>query len=46
MTDWISSPDIAGNDSNWVNNLHSLLSEKQWSLELKDIVAKLGNGQR
>ncbi len=46
MTDWISSPDIAGNDSNWVNNLRPLLSEKQWSVGLKDIVSKLSNGKR
>ena len=46
MTDWISSPDIAGNDSNWVDNLRSSLSEKQWSMELKDIISKLSNGQR
>ena len=46
MTEWISSPEIAGNDPNWVSNLRSLLSEKQWSVELKDIVSKLGNGQR
>ena len=46
MTDWISSPDIAGNDSNWVDNLRPLLLEKQWSVGLKDIVSKLGNGQR
>ena len=41
MTDWISSPDIAGNDSNWVDNLRPLLLEKQWSVGLKDIVSKL-----
>ena len=46
MTDWISSPDIAGNDPNWVDNLRPLLLEKQWSVGLKDIVSKLGNGQR
>ena len=46
MTEWISSPEIAGNDPNWVSNLRSLLSEKHWSVELNDIVSKLSNGQR
>ena len=46
MTEWTSTPTLAGCDENWVKNLANLLAGNNWSDNLKSIVKKLANGER
>ncbi len=46
MTEWTSTPTLAGCDENWVQNLANLLAGNNWSDNLKSIVNKLANGER
>ena len=46
MTDWTSTPNLAGCDVKWVENLTSMLDNHNWSEALLPIVAKLRTGER
>ena len=46
MTDWTSTPSLAGCDEKWVENLTRLLSNHDWSKTLQPIVGKLRLGDR
>ncbi len=46
MTDWTSTPNLAGCDGKWVEKLSNLLSGYEWSQNLEPIVSKLSNGER
>ena len=46
MTGWTSTPELAGCDENWVENLSGLLSNYNWSNSLGTIVNKLSVGER
>ena len=46
MTDWTSTPRLAGCDEKWVENLTGLLSNHNWSETLQPIVGKLRSGER
>ena len=46
MTDWTSTPSLAGCDEKWVENLTGLLSKYNWSETLQPIVGKLRLGER
>jgi len=46
MTGWTSTPELAGCDENWVENLSGLLSNYNWSNSLGNIVNKLSVGER
>jgi len=46
MTDWTSTPRLAGCDEKWVENLTGLLSNHNWSETLHPIVGKLRSGER
>ena len=46
MTDWTSTPSLAGCDEKWVENLTGLLSNHNWSETLQPIVGKLRLGER
>ena len=46
MTDWTSTPSLAGCDEKWVDNLNGLLAESSWSETLQPIVGKLKSGER
>ncbi len=46
MTDWTSTPRLAGCDEDWVENLTGLLSNHNWSETLQPIVGKLRSGER
>ncbi len=46
MTGWTSTPELAGCDENWVENLSGLLSKYNWSNNLETIVNKLSVGER
>ena len=46
MTDWTSTPSLAGCDEKWVENLTGLLSNHNWSETLQPIVGKLRLGEK
>lgn len=46
MTDWTSTPSLAGCDVKWVENLNNLLVNYDWSETLQTIVGKLRSGER
>ena len=46
MTDWTSTPNLAGCDVRWVENLTNLLDDYNWSEALLPIVSKLRTGER
>jgi aminodeoxyfutalosine synthase len=46
MTDWTSTPSLAGCDVKWVENVNNLLVNYDWSETLQTIVGKLRSGER